>query len=479
MPAYQSLWKGLRTYAWFVAAAWALIVAVTTTQLLLTGSFEVGPALGWALRDWLPWLALAPLVAWLSVIFPFGRKTWPLSLLVHMIACVLVVALCAASARWLMPPPSLRWPAQRSWRSRSGRLAGAGGPAAPSGVAGAPAGPTVGPVPGGDEAGQPARPEVALHPGDAAHVSGDASHPPADFARPPGEGLRPGGDFGPPPDGMMRGLSDGPGRFGRAGFGPGGRSSGWMSGFDFQRARIQVPIYWLIVSVMSALVQYRNSQEKDRRAAELSASLAKANLQALQHQLQPHFLFNALNAIAALVHSNPAAADDMIANLSDLLRMSLDLSREPEIPLRREMEILSCYLDIERARFQDRLEVKVDVEPAALDAWLPALLLQPLVENAVRHGLEAKTKSAPVAITARVTDGTLHLTVADRGPGLTAAADGSIKDGIGLTNTRARLHELYGARGTLTVTNAPAGGCVATAILPYHLKPIAELGVAS
>jgi signal transduction histidine kinase len=378
MPVYRSLWKGLRTYAWFVAAAWALIVAVNTAQLLLTGSFEVGPALRWALMDWLPWLALAPLVAWLSVIFPFGRKTWPLSLLVHMTACVLVVVGCAVMARWLIPAPMAHWPAQRAWRSR-----------------------------------------------------------------------------------------------------PGGRSPAWMNHFDFQRARIQAPIYWLIVSVMSALVHYRASQEKDRRAAELSASLAKANLQALQHQLQPHFLFNALNAIAALVHSNPAAADDMIANLSDLLRRSLDLSREPEIPLCREMEILSCYLEIERARFQDRLEVKVEVEPAALDAWLPALLLQPLVENAVHHGLEAKTRSAPIAITARIADGYLHLTVADRGPGVATRADGTIKDGIGLANTRARLQELYGERASLKITNGPGGGCVATAILPHHVKPIAELGVAS
>jgi hypothetical protein len=415
MPVYRSLWKGLRTYAWFVAAAWALIVAVTTAQLLLTGSFEVGPALRWALMDWLPWLGLAPLVAWLSVIFPFGRKTWPLSLLVHMTACVVVVVACAVTARWLMPAPLSRWPAQRAWRSRVG--------------------------------------------------SDEAIHPPDEENR--------------PPEGMMRGPGDGPGRFGRQGFGPGGRSPAWMTVFDFQRARIQVPIYWLIVSVMSALMHYRVSQEKDRRAAELSASLAKANLQALQHQLQPHFLFNALNAIAALVHSNPAAADDMIANLSDLLRMSLDLSREPEIPLRRELEILSCYLDIERARFQDRLEVSMEVEPAALDAWLPALLLQPLVENAVHHGLEAKTKLAPIAITARIADGDLHLTVADRGPGLATLADGSIKDGIGLANTRARLRELYGERGSLKITNGPGGGCVATAILPHHVKPIADLGVAS
>jgi len=240
-----------------------------------------------------------------------------------------------------------------------------------------------------------------------------------------------------------------------------------------------VPIYWLIVSVMSAVIHYRRSQEKDRRAAELSASLARANLQALQHQLQPHFLFNALNAIAALVHSNPEAADDMIANLSDLLRMSLDLSREPEIPLRREMEILSCYLDIERARFKDRLAVQIDVEPAALEAWMPALLLQPLVENAVRHGLEAKTREAPIAIAARIAGGDLYLTVSDRGPGLVKLPDGSIKDGIGLTNTRARLRELYGDRGTLTIENGPEGGCVATAILPYHVKPIDDLGVAA
>jgi len=403
MPVFRSLWKGLRTYAWFVAAAWVLLVAVSTAQLLLTGSFELGNAFGWALRDWLPWVGLAPLVAWLSVIFPFGRKTWPLSLLVHTTACIVVVVAASLAARWLTPlPPDM--PRGFEWR------------------------------------------------GERSHFSG----------RRFGPGGGPGGPGGPP------------GPIGPGGLGP----MGWRMGFDFQRARMQVPIYWLIVSVMAALGHYRRSQEKDRRAAELSASLAKANLQALQHQLQPHFLFNALNSIAALVHTNPSAADDMIANLSELLRMSLDLSLEPETTLRREMEILSCYLDIERARFQDRLEVSVTVEPAALDAWMPALLLQPLVENAVRHGLEAKAKRAPIEIAARIEGGNLRLTVADSGPGLVSLPDGSVKEGIGLSNTRARLRELYGDRGVLRIENAPTGGCIATAILPHHVKPITEPAVA-
>src|SRR4051812_30417496 len=164
----------------------------------------------------------------------------------------------------------------------------------------------------------------------------------------------------------------------------------------------RLPIYLAIVSVAHALHFYRRSQDRERRSLELQASLAQARLEALKMQLQPHFLFNALNAIAALVHKDPDAADEMLAALSDFLRLVLATSGEQELPLRRELELVERYLAIEHARFGDRLQYRVDVSPETEPALVPAFLLHPLVENAVRHGFEPRSCAGSLTIQARL-----------------------------------------------------------------------------
>jgi hypothetical protein len=224
------------------------------------------------------------------------------------------------------------------------------------------------------------------------------------------------------------------------------------------------PIYLAIVSVAHALFYYRRSQDRERRSLELQASLARARLEALKMQLQPHFLFNALNAIAALVHKDPDAADEMLSALSDFLRLVLATSGEQELPLRRELELVERYLAIEHARFGERLQYEVDMPAETEPALVPAFLLQPLVENAVRHGLEPRPGAGSLSIRARRENGVLRLVVADNGVGL--RGEQPPREGIGLVNTRARLRELYQDDARLELR--PGDGVTVEITLPFH-----------
>ncbi|MBI2929810.1 MAG: histidine kinase [Verrucomicrobia bacterium] len=267
---------------------------------------------------------------------------------------------------------------------------------------------------------------------------------------------------GPPTE---RGFGPPGGMFGR-GRGPG--PGAWMWG------RLHLPVYWVIVSVVHALSYYRRSQERERKAAELTASLAEAKLHALKLQLHPHFLFNALNAIATLVHKDPHAADDMIANLSELLRLALDSADVQEVPLRQELEFLDRYLEIEHVRLGERLRVEKDVAAATLDAAVPTMILQPLVENAIRHGIEPRKSAGIVTIRATREGELLHLSVCDNGVGLGAANQQRERTGIGLANTRARLAELYGERARLQLSGGDEGGLAVDVQLPFHTAPAAS-----
>ena len=206
--------------------------------------------------------------------------------------------------------------------------------------------------------------------------------------------------------------------------------------------------------------------------AQLEAQLAQARLSALQMQLQPHFLFNALNAVSALVERDPAGVRTLVARLSSLLRRVLDAPAEL-VPLREEAAFLRDYLDVQRVRFQGRLEVEEDWAPGALDALVPPLVLQPLVENAVGHGVSRIEDGVGVVrLAARRDGGRLVLTVEDNGPGLAAPPGGDGRAaggaGVGLANTRARLDALYGDAGALALAPAPGGGAVATVTLPFR-----------
>ncbi|MDX1532561.1 MAG: histidine kinase, partial [Rhodothermales bacterium] len=220
-------------------------------------------------------------------------------------------------------------------------------------------------------------------------------------------------------------------------------------------------------------VRFREREAEAARyraeAARLEAQLSEARLDALRMQLNPHFLFNTLHAVSALVERDPAGVRTMIARLSGLLRHVLDGGARQEVPLRDELAFLRGYLEIQRVRFQGRLEVEEDAAPAALDALVPNLVLQPLVENAIEHGVSGKEEGVGrIVITARRDGAALVLEVRDNGPGPARTNGTAARPGVGLRNTRERLDALYGDAARLDLRAGPAGGTVAAVTLPYH-----------
>ena len=238
-----------------------------------------------------------------------------------------------------------------------------------------------------------------------------------------------------------------------------------------KKFHINLLTYFVIVGVSHAIEYYRRYQERETLTAQLEAQLSRAQLHALKMQLHPHFLFNTLNTISALIHRDPRAADRMVARLGDLLRLTLDGQGIEEVPLKEELEFLGKYLEIEQTRFHDRLSVEMEIDPASLDARMPNLLLQPLVENAIRHGISARPGAGRIEIRARRENGTLLLAVRDDGTGLPADWQVSEQLGVGLANTRARLAQLYGARHTFTLANVPGGGLEVAIAIPFSTAP--------
>lgn len=233
-----------------------------------------------------------------------------------------------------------------------------------------------------------------------------------------------------------------------------------------RRAIFQLPIYCAIVGVAQAFSFYERARERERHAVMLESRLTKARLHGLQMQLNPHFLFNTLNSIASMIHQNPGVADEMIGSLSEFLRVTLKTSDRAEVKLREELEYLDHYLSIEQIRFGERLRVEKQIDPATLDVLVPVLILQPLVENAIKHGIEKKIAPGLVRITAMRSNGRLCLQVTDNGRGLKDSPSEGFKEGIGLSNIRARLSELAGATATLELRTTPGGGVVAEIQLP-------------
>ncbi|HEX8180843.1 MAG TPA: histidine kinase [Pyrinomonadaceae bacterium] len=235
-----------------------------------------------------------------------------------------------------------------------------------------------------------------------------------------------------------------------------------------KKFHINLLTYFVIVGVSHAVEYYRRYQERATLAAQLEAQLSRAQLHALKMQLHPHFLFNTLNTISALIHRDPRAADRMVARLGDLLRLTLDNHGVEEVPLKEELEFLEKYLEIEQTRFHDRLSVRMEIDPESLDARLPNLLLQPLVENAIRHGISARPGAGHIEIYARRSDGVLLLAVRDDGTGLPADWQTCGQIGVGLTNTRARLAQHYGASHSFTLANVPGGGLEVAIVIPFR-----------
>ncbi|BDU69065.1 ATPase [Geothrix oryzae] len=227
---------------------------------------------------------------------------------------------------------------------------------------------------------------------------------------------------------------------------------------------------WAVVAAFHGLRIYRKYKAREVEAAKLEARFAEAQNLALRMQLQPHFLFNTLNSISALVHANPEGADDMISRLGDFLRMTLDAPPDQLVTLRKELAFIQAYLAIEQVRFQDRLQVRMDIAPDLLDLRVPSFILQPLVENALKHGLSDRPQGGTLQLRAHRDSECLVIEVQDDGEGFTPG-----REGVGLGNVRARLGLLYKGRHQLDLLGAPGRGTLVVLHLPLD-RPGPEVG---
>jgi two-component sensor histidine kinase len=211
---------------------------------------------------------------------------------------------------------------------------------------------------------------------------------------------------------------------------------------------------WVLMGIRHGIEYYRGYQARELKASQLEAKLVQAQLQVLKMQLQPHFLFNTLHAISALLYKDVEMADRMIARLSDFLRMTLDSAGEEQVTLKRELEFMDKYIEIEQMRFGERLRVRRDIDPDTLDFMVPNLMMQPLVENAVRHSIAQRSSGGTIELRARQVGAMLSIGIHDDGPG----AGEELREGVGLSNTRARLVQLYGNRHRFETGNDAGGG---------------------
>ena len=234
--------------------------------------------------------------------------------------------------------------------------------------------------------------------------------------------------------------------------------------------------YLFIIGVAYALAYRHESEARALNTSQLETRLVEAQLQALQRQLHPHFLFNTLNTVSGLIRTDPDGADRMIDRLGDLLRMTLHKSGIQEVSLKEELDVLGKYVEIERTRFGNRLSVEMNVQPETLDAQVPNLVLQPLVENAIRHGVAPNARPGWIAVHAERDDRELVLQVLDNGDGLPPERLMALNRGVGLENTRARLAHLYRDRFEFSFSNLERGFCV-TIRIPFAVEAPAS-GVA-
>jgi two-component system, LytTR family, sensor kinase len=234
--------------------------------------------------------------------------------------------------------------------------------------------------------------------------------------------------------------------------------------------------YVPILLIAHAVSYYRRFRERELRTAQLETQLAKAHLRALKSQLEPHFLFNTLHSISSLMLTDVTAADQMMSLLSDLLRMSLASAESQITTLSDELDFVNGYLEIEKLRFEDRLKVVLDIAPDTLDSQVPHLVLQPLVENAVRHGVSRLSSGGEIRIASSHDDRSLHLRVTDNGPGLAECADVPPHGGLGLGATRERLRTLYGDDQQLDIRNGAQGGAEVYVRIPFSLDPSPTIG---
>jgi two-component system, LytTR family, sensor kinase len=229
--------------------------------------------------------------------------------------------------------------------------------------------------------------------------------------------------------------------------------------------------YTVIVLAYYAFERYRMAQAEKLAAAELQTKLAQAQLENLRLQLQPHFLFNTLNTISAVMYEDVRAADAMITQLSELLRLTLRASRTHEIPLSEELEITRLYMELMQKRFENKLRVTYAIDPSLNNSLVPQLVLQPLLENSLRHGMKSGAGAMELSVSAHRENGSLILQVSDTGAGLgETGPSGAFGRGLGLSNIRDRLAQLYGESQEFTIVNRPTGGAEVTLRVPLHLS---------
>jgi sensor histidine kinase YesM len=234
------------------------------------------------------------------------------------------------------------------------------------------------------------------------------------------------------------------------------------------RTFMDIQRYWYVVLITQAIAYYGKYQERQLVSSQLEAQLARAQLEVLKIQLEPHFLFNTLNSIAALARHDGEAAEHMTLQLADLLRMSLDGVGVHEVPLHQELTFLQKYIDIQQVRFHDRLSVETEIDPPTLDTLVPNFILQPLVENAIRHGIGPRRTPGWIRISTWRDHDDVWMEIRDNGVGLTRGRGLMPQEGVGLRNTRGRLQQLYNEDHAMVLEDAPGGGCTVKIRVPYR-----------
>ena len=256
----------------------------------------------------------------------------------------------------------------------------------------------------------------------------------------------------------------------RLGYPPGRQFTSFAEAYQFFvfiNLHLSILIYWGVVGIKSAYSYYQKYRERELQTSQLEARLAQSRLQVLKMQLHPHFLFNTLNAISELIYKDPESADRMITDLSDLLRLSFENLEVQEISLQQELEFLEKYLEIEQMRFHDRLKVDMHISPETLDACVPNMILQPLVENAIKHGIAPRSSGGRIDIEAVRSNGDLAITVTDDGLGVPFGDLNDLPEGVGLSNTRRRLKHLYGEKHQFGLDTSKDGGLKVSLAIPY------------
>lgn len=451
----QNSWRALLIRTVLLTVLWLVVAFVFATEFYLSAR-GMPVKISWtdaarsAFRDWFPWMLLSPLAVILAGRFQFDRATWRRNLMIHLAACCLFTIVYEGLLVLVYPSP----------------LAGGIGVFGDAGTV---------------SSGLPGFGVVRAGPG---------SPPPLSLSINSNSitGVERGGFFvtgtGPLPaptnSNNMFVFSVGghssfvpPTNGGSVGFQVFPTVSRWTQFLHIAMLKTQftVPIYWCIVCICWVIGHFQEAGERDRRTLELEARLTQANLQALKMQLQPHFLFNTLNAISSLIYENPKVADNMIGSLSQFLRTTLDVSSQNEVPLSKELEFVDRYLEIQQTRFGDRLRIHREVASGVTNALVPPLILQPLVENAIRYGIESHETGGTMTIRAYREQEMLHLEISDDGEGFMGGQLLGTGNGIGLSNTKARLQELYGDKHQFKLTvNHPTGACVKIEI-PFRISP--------